>query len=205
MHPELVFEDDLPPAPVELTASAAMLRAGFALSELDLTDLHFGYLSVGGAMSLGEVGAVLRGEREVPALEHDYLAQALNDYFTTRGPNHPVAYAEELEKPGYRPDEGLARPTGVTPGQGTWLHAPMGPEEITSPTPETSYQDLLLQAVNKDAAAAVVVVAGLSWSVTDEHELLEFLQRTVTSPPPSSVPPTVPGSPPTSGVPRSPP
>ncbi len=55
----------------------------------------------------------------------------------------------------------------------------MGHEEITSSTPETSYQDLLLQAVNGDAAATVVVVAGLSWSVTDEHELLEFLQRTV--------------------------
>ncbi len=80
----------------------------------------------------------------------------------------------------YRPDEGLAQSTEVTPGCGTWLHAPMGPEEITAPTPETSYQDLLLQAVNEDAAAAVVVVAGLSWSVTDEHELLEFLQRTVT-------------------------
>lgn len=55
----------------------------------------------------------------------------------------------------------------------------MGHEETTTPTPEPSYQDLLLQAVNGDAAAAVVVVAGLSWSVTDEHELLEFLQRTV--------------------------
>ncbi len=112
MHPELVFEDDFSPAPVELTASAAMLRAGFALSELDLTGLYVGYLSVGGAMSLDDVGAVLRGEQEVPALEHDYLAQALNDYFTPRGPNHPVAYAEELENPGYRPTRGSHAPPG---------------------------------------------------------------------------------------------
>ena len=185
VHPAPVHLDDsrddggrgLRPGGADLPPSAAVLRAGLAMSELDVTDLYVGYLTVGGGMSLPQVSAVLRGERQVSAVEHDHLAQALNDYFTGRGQNHPVAYAEDLADP-RQPVTGPAGPGGGAPTPITWLHAPVDVEENT--VVATGYRELLRQAVSQDPEATVGVVAGLSWSVTDEHELLEFLERTVT-------------------------
>jgi hypothetical protein len=67
------------------------------MSDLELADLWLAYAGLGGQLSLEEVGAVLRGEREPTAYEHDVLAQALNDYYTERGQDHPVPYAGDLD------------------------------------------------------------------------------------------------------------
>lgn len=77
--------------------SASVLRAGLAMSQLQLGELWAAYAGLGGTMSAGEVEAVLRGEREPTAYEHDVLAQALNDHFTERGQDHPVPYADDLD------------------------------------------------------------------------------------------------------------
>ncbi len=98
----------------DLSASAAVLRSGLALSGLDLTSVYAGYLGVAGTMTAGEVRDHLGGTHEVSPIEHDYLAQALNDHFTARGQDHPVAYSDELDhlEPGLRK---VARPR---PSQG---------------------------------------------------------------------------------------
>lgn len=92
-----------------LRASAAVLRTGLALSDLALQEFFVGYLTMGGTMTLVEVQEVLRGERDVSALEHDFLAQSLNDHFTARGQDHPVAYAEDLADTETPPAHGTRR------------------------------------------------------------------------------------------------
>jgi hypothetical protein len=84
---------------VQDSRSASVLRAGLAMSELQLGELWAAYMGLGGTMSADEVEATLRGEREPTAYEHDVLAQALNDYFTERGQDHPVPYSDGLDGP----------------------------------------------------------------------------------------------------------
>ncbi len=90
----------------DLTASAAVLRAGLAMSELDLQTMWVDYTALGGTMNPAELTQALRGERTVSDHEHDLLAQALNDDFTGRGQDHPVPYAEDLTDPGPHPEHG---------------------------------------------------------------------------------------------------
>jgi len=89
-----------------LTPSAAVLRAGLAMGQLDLKQLWVGYLTLGGTMTAGEVTEVLRGEREISSHGHDLLTQALNDDFTSRGHDHPVPYAEDVAHNDERPLDG---------------------------------------------------------------------------------------------------
>jgi hypothetical protein len=77
--------------------SASVLRAGLAMSDLELGELWMAYVGLGGTMEMDEVKAILRGEREPTANDHNVLAQALNDYFTERGQDHPVPYAGDLD------------------------------------------------------------------------------------------------------------
>ena len=57
--------------------------------------LWIGYISVGGNGSLAEVKDWLAGHGVLPGLDHDMLAQALNDRFTEAGLEHRVAYSRE--------------------------------------------------------------------------------------------------------------
>lgn len=98
-------EDNLSPVSPDLPPSAAVLRAGLAMSDLSFSDLYAAYLAVGGTLSTDEVCEILRGQCEVIAIEHDYLAQALNDHFTEHGHNHPVPYHEDLDHPDALPNE----------------------------------------------------------------------------------------------------
>ena len=98
-------EDTQPDA--GLTPSAAVLRAGLAMSELDLQQLWVDYLALGGSMTPAELTEVLRGEWEVSGYEHDLLSQALNDHFTDHGHDHPVPYAEDVGQPEHRPHHGI--------------------------------------------------------------------------------------------------
>jgi hypothetical protein len=81
------------------------LRAGLALSGMSYERLWFDYLGLGGTFGLKSLIAVLQGEREISAHEHNMIAQALNEHFTERGHNHPVAYAHELDPEPFPGDE----------------------------------------------------------------------------------------------------
>lgn len=53
-----------------------------------------GYFAVGGNRSPHQIERWLRTEPELPAIEHNMLAQAVNDEFVHRGLDHPVRYKE---------------------------------------------------------------------------------------------------------------
>lgn len=86
--------------------SAAVLRVGLAMGELDLRQLWLGYITLGGSMTPAELEEVLRGERDVSVHEHDMLSQTLNDDFTSRGQNHPVPYSEDVDRTPGQPRHG---------------------------------------------------------------------------------------------------
>ncbi|MFC4947987.1 3-keto-5-aminohexanoate cleavage protein [Pseudonocardia sp. GCM10023141] len=75
---------------------SSVLRAGFAQSKLTVESLWLRYVGVGGAMPFERLHAALHAH-DLPELEHDLIAQALNEYFLERGTPHPVAYADEVD------------------------------------------------------------------------------------------------------------
>jgi hypothetical protein len=79
---------------------AAALRAGLALSGLGLSDLWMAYVGIGGSLTSAELEEALQGRRSLSDHEHDVVAQALNDHFTSIGQDHPVAYSHELAEHG---------------------------------------------------------------------------------------------------------
>jgi hypothetical protein len=80
------------------------------------------YVGIGGSLTSAELEEALQGRRSLSDHEHDVVAQALNDHFTSIGQDHPVAYSHELAEHGRRgrsPDrarcrrtEARGRPTG---------------------------------------------------------------------------------------------
>jgi len=80
-----------------VASSSIALRAGFALSRLEIGELWVAYAILGGSLDVEELEAVLDGRRRATNHEHDTIAQALNDHFTERGQDHPVAYSEDLD------------------------------------------------------------------------------------------------------------
>jgi hypothetical protein len=96
---------------VELEPASPGNELSEALQQLGLSthDLWVGYFAVGGNGALSDVEGWLSGDDEVPRLEHNLLAQALNDRFTLGGLNHPVSY-RDLPPP---PPQGSA---GLSPG-----------------------------------------------------------------------------------------
>ena len=61
---------------------------------LDLADLWLGYFGLGGAAKPDEMQAYLRGAITFSALEHNVLAQAINDHSIDLGLDHPAPYAD---------------------------------------------------------------------------------------------------------------
>jgi hypothetical protein len=80
-----------------VTSSSLVLRAGFAMSDLEVDGLWIGYAGLGGELSAEDIEEILRGRRRATNHEHDLIAQALNDHFTDRGQDHPVPYSRELD------------------------------------------------------------------------------------------------------------
>jgi hypothetical protein len=83
----------------ETMRSAPALRAGFALSDLTLRELWTAQVALGGMLTEEELRDTLELRREPTWAEHDVVAAALNDWFTERGQDHPVAYSEDLRAP----------------------------------------------------------------------------------------------------------
>ncbi len=78
----------------EATPQPAELEA--ARQVLGWTVFHawMGYFAVGGNAPLGLVERWLTTDAELPAVDHNLLAQALNDEFVDRGLDHPVRYRD---------------------------------------------------------------------------------------------------------------
>jgi hypothetical protein len=72
------------------------LRAGLALSGIGVPRLWTDYCALGGRLNASEVTAALHGERGLTPLEHDMLAQVLNEHFLDVGQDHLVPYSEEI-------------------------------------------------------------------------------------------------------------
>jgi hypothetical protein len=64
---------------------------------IDLDRLWVGYFGLGGTESQRAVEAYLRGERPVRRIEHDVLAQAINEDAVDRGEDHPAPYSEDVQ------------------------------------------------------------------------------------------------------------
>lgn len=77
-------------------SGGAALASGLGMSDLSARELWLKYLALSGSHSQQELVAYLNGLTEWTALEHDVAAQALNEHFTARGMDHPVAYSHEL-------------------------------------------------------------------------------------------------------------
>jgi hypothetical protein len=70
------------------------LSDGWDLSGLPLTDLWLHYLALGGNASPARVQAYARGLLPADSYQHNLIAQAINDYFTDQGEDHPVSYQD---------------------------------------------------------------------------------------------------------------
>ena len=84
--------------PSDTMRSAPVLRAGFALSRMELHELWAAQVALGGMLTSEELEETLALRREPTWAEHDVVAAALNDWFTERGQDHPVAYSEDLRE-----------------------------------------------------------------------------------------------------------
>jgi hypothetical protein len=81
---------------METLGGGAALAIGLAISELSTQELWIEYVALSGCHSEQELVLYLNGLTEWSPFEHDVAAQALNEYFTARGMDHPVAYAHEI-------------------------------------------------------------------------------------------------------------
>ncbi|MEV0074490.1 MULTISPECIES: hypothetical protein [unclassified Amycolatopsis] len=68
------------------------LYEGYRLSELSAFELWAEYLAVGGGADQLEVEAYVLGILCPDRLQHNLIAQALNEVFVDRGLDHPVGY-----------------------------------------------------------------------------------------------------------------
>ena len=73
--------------------AAADLDRGRREAQLSMDDLWWAYFALGGNATPTEVRAILTGDSRPGRLDHDMLAQAINDRFVDMGGDHPVAYA----------------------------------------------------------------------------------------------------------------
>jgi len=78
-----------PKIPVLLEASRC--RAG-----IDLAELWWDYIGLGGMASPSQLSDILAGVSEPQRMDYDLLAQVLNDRFSEIDMDHPVPYADEV-------------------------------------------------------------------------------------------------------------
>ena len=77
-----------------MTSTGFSLSEGWDLSGLTLTELWLRYLGVGGSATPARLAAYARGELHPGSHQHNLIAQAMNEYFTDRGEDHPVGYQD---------------------------------------------------------------------------------------------------------------
>ncbi len=57
-------------------------------------ELWVDYIGLGGVAGIDDLTGYLAGGRDLARLEHNTIAQALNERFIDRGGNHPVPYLD---------------------------------------------------------------------------------------------------------------
>jgi hypothetical protein len=72
------------------------IAAGLAVSRLSTRQLWWDYITMGGSHNLGALEDYMSGRTTWSRYQHDFAAQALNDYFVESGLDHIVAYSDEL-------------------------------------------------------------------------------------------------------------
>jgi hypothetical protein len=72
------------------------IAAGLAASRLNPRQLWWDYITMGGSHDFRGLEDYLSGRTTWSPNQHDFAAQALNDYFVESGLDHIVAYSDEL-------------------------------------------------------------------------------------------------------------
>jgi len=64
---------------------------------LSVDALWLAYVALGGGATPAQLHRYLSDGTGFTAMQHDYVAQALNDSYIDRGGNHPVPYSERFQ------------------------------------------------------------------------------------------------------------
>jgi hypothetical protein len=80
-----------PSTGIDQGSSLESFRRDLILTRVELW-VH--YVGLGGRARMGDVSGYLAGERQLDRLEHNTIAQALNERFMDLGGNHPVPYLD---------------------------------------------------------------------------------------------------------------
>jgi len=59
---------------------------------LSTMELWVDFFALGGTLDAFALDRYLRGDRDISDTDHNVLAHAMNEVFTDRGENHPLAY-----------------------------------------------------------------------------------------------------------------
>jgi hypothetical protein len=62
---------------------------------VDLADVWLAYFGLGGTATPAVIEGYLRGADTLDRLQHDILAQAINEHAMDKGMDHPAPYAED--------------------------------------------------------------------------------------------------------------
>ena len=62
---------------------------------VDLADVWLAYFGLGGTATAAVIEGYLRGADDLDRLQHDILAQAINEHAMDKGMDHPAPYAED--------------------------------------------------------------------------------------------------------------
>ncbi|MCW2529035.1 MAG: hypothetical protein JWM76_3895 [Pseudonocardiales bacterium] len=73
------------------------LREGFDRSGLTFEELWYRHIALGGNAGRADLDAFVAGVFKPDRLEYDVIAETLNEEFTARGEDHPVAYSEDAQ------------------------------------------------------------------------------------------------------------
>jgi hypothetical protein len=76
-------------------SAASLLERGRDMAGLSVDALWCDYMGLGGDASAAELGEMLRGKRPLARLDHDLVAQALNERFADDGMGYPLDYWNE--------------------------------------------------------------------------------------------------------------
>ncbi len=82
------------PRPHGLSLLSGMLATGLSFDELWLR-----YIAVSGVAGALEMEAYVLGLLTPDSLEHDLIAQAINEWFLDHGQDHPVGYWRHSTRP----------------------------------------------------------------------------------------------------------
>jgi hypothetical protein len=75
-------------------SDVAPLEAARVALGLTISELWIGYLTLGGRHGAERLGDYLIGGGETSPADHNVIVHVLNEEYSARGENHPLAYTE---------------------------------------------------------------------------------------------------------------